>query len=254
LRDAQRVVPAAKEWRIEVPVLKPSEFTRAEALIGRAEKMTDRLRTFQQAFGAEASRLASALAMAKPVETSGRVVRVQQIEASAQHRPERSPLAGRRPGAASVGSGGLRRILVALAQRPQGLTLRQIGVRAGLSSRSGTFSTYMSRARQSGWVADRGGVTTITDVGLKALGSYEPLPEGPGLLDYWLRELGDSGAARILRAATEAYPNALSLDEVGQRADLNPRSGTFSTYLSRLRSLELIEGRGEIRASAELFS
>jgi hypothetical protein len=40
---------------------------------------------------------------------------------------------------------------------------------------------------------------------------------------------------------------------LGERADISSRSGTFSTYLSKLRGLELVEGRGELRASAELF-
>lgn len=41
-------------------------------------------------------------------------------------------------------------------------------------------------------------------------------------------------------------------EKIGRRAEFNPRSERFSTYLSRLRSLELIEGRDQGRASAEL--
>ena len=94
--------------------------------------------------------------------------------------------------------GGLRRILIALAQRP-GLTNRQ------LSSASGTFSTYLSQARSSGWLLDEGDRRFITDEGLAALGEYEPLPEGPALLDYWLRELG-GGLARLLQALAGRLP------------------------------------------------
>ena len=160
-------------------------------------------------------------------------------------------------GDSDVGNGGLRRILIALAQRQQGLTLRQIGVRAGLSSKSGTFSTYMSRGRQAGWIhgGGKGGPSVITDLGRAALGDYDPLPEGRGLYLYWLSELGESGAARILQALVEAAPNTLTSEELGERANLNPKSGTFSTYLSRLRTLELItSGRGWLKASEELFS
>lgn len=155
-----------------------------------------------------------------------------------------------------VGTGGLRRILIALAQCPRGLTLRQIGIRAGLSSRSGTFSTYMSKARQSGWVQDggQGGASTITQAGLSALGSYDPLPTGDALLDHWLRELGASGASRILSEVAKAYPKGLTLEQIGERAGMSHRSGTFSTYLSRLRTLELVSGRSEIHASADFFA
>jgi hypothetical protein len=153
---------------------------------------------------------------------------------------------------ASIGHGGLRRILVALAQRPQGLTNRQIGVRAGLSSKSGTFSTYISRGRTQGWIEGRG-VLTVTDAGLTALGSYDPLPVGPALLEHWLGELGSGGASRLLRVIAEAYPRTLTNAEAAEAAELSAKSGTFSTYLSRLRTLQLIEGRGELRASEELF-
>jgi uncharacterized protein len=159
------------------------------------------------------------------------------------------------PGSTEVGAGGLRRMLIALAQRPQGLTNRQLGVRACLSSASGTFSTYLSRGRQAGWIADVGTVRCITAAGLQALGSYEPLPTGAKLLEHWLGELGQSGAARILRALADAYPRALTNAELGDAAQISPASGTFSTYVSRLRTLELVEGgRGQLKASAELFS
>lgn len=155
-------------------------------------------------------------------------------------------------GNSDVGEGGLRRIMIALAQCPKGLSHGQIGIRASLSSKSGTFATYLSKARSNGWITGRGSVQ-ITPEGLAALGHYEPLPTGPDLLDHWLRDLGDSGAARILRVVAEAYPSALSNAEVGERANLSHQSGTFATYLSKLRSLELVTGRGEIRASDDLF-
>lgn len=88
---------------------------------------------------------------------------------------------------------------------------------------------------------------------MAALGSYEPLPEGQELLAYWLGQLGQSGAARILRALADVYPKALTRAELGEAANLSDRSGTFDTYLSRLRTLELIEGKSQIRASKELF-
>lgn len=165
--------------------------------------------------------------------------------------------AGRRCGEAiesigEIGTGGLRRILVALAQCPDGLNVRQIGVRAGLSSHSGTFGTYLARARAAGWVLGDRSLIKITDAGIRALGTYEPLPTGSDLLAYWCRELG-AGEARLLQAVAEAYPKSLTKEEAAERAGLSAGSGTFGTYLSRLRTLELIEGRSELRASGSLF-
>jgi len=153
----------------------------------------------------------------------------------------------------SIGKGGLYRILVALAQSGRGLTNRQIGLRAGLSSKSGTFSTYLSRARHNGWIVDEGGgVREITGTGIDALGPYEELPQGKALLEYWLQELG-GGASRMLQALADAYPRALSNEEIGTAAGISASSGTFSTYMSRMRGLELVTGgRGEMRMSEEL--
>ena len=184
------------------------------------------------------------------VAPAPRVHRVAMSGAQITASDVRATLTG--AGDASIGKSGLRRMLIALAQRPNGLNRRQLGVRAGMSSRSGTFDTYLSRARTNGWVDGQGDMR-ITDAGLQALGSYEPLPQGRELLRYWLNELGSSGAARILTALANAYPKSLTRVELGAEANMSDRSGTFDTYLSRLRTLELIAGRGEMKASDELF-
>lgn len=166
---------------------------------------------------------------------------------------ERPSPVGHGAGSPEVGTGGLRRILIALAQRPQGLTARQLGVRAGLSSRSGTFATYLSKGRSEGWILGSGQqALRITDAGLKALGTYEPLPTGSALREYWLGEL-DGGAMRILAGLCDAYPRSVGREDAATRAGLSAASGTFATYLSKLRTLELISGSKELKASDELF-
>lgn len=156
-------------------------------------------------------------------------------------------------GSPDVGNGGLRRILIAISQRA-GLDHRQLGLRACLSSRSGTFSTYLAKARSSGWIEERNGGFHITEAGARALGSYEALPTGSALRDYWLNELGrTSGAARMLDALCSVYPSRLTAESLGEKAQISHRSGTFSTYLSKLRGLELVHGRGDLQASSELF-
>jgi hypothetical protein len=39
-----------------------------------------------------------------------------------------------------------------------------------------------------------------------------------------------------------------------QEAGYSPSSGTWANYLSKLRTLDLIEGRGELKAQGWLFS
>lgn len=152
----------------------------------------------------------------------------------------------------SVIGGGLRRMLIALAQRPQGLTNAQLGVRAGLSSKSGTFSTYLSNGRKEGWIRDEGPLRQITEEGLAHLGDFTPLPEGRDLLEYWRGELG-GGLSRMLDALAQDYPKTLTNEELGEAAGISHKSGTFSTYLSKLRKLELVEGRsGALKMSEEM--
>lgn len=159
-------------------------------------------------------------------------------------------------GEATVGRGGLRRMLTALAQVPQGLSAAKMGIRAGMSYRSGTWDTYIGRAKKAGWIEGTSQQYTITDEGLAALGPYDPLPTGQALLDHWLREFGSGGQARILEALAHVYPKTMTREELGEAVDMSFTSGTWDTYIGRLKKLDLIEavGRGEFRASEELFS
>jgi hypothetical protein len=182
-------------------------------------------------------------------EPPARVTRPQVPPLSPQHRaPEEiiANLNGESP------TGGLRRMLVALAQRP-GLSARQLGVRAGLSSTSGSFNTYLSKGRSFGWLKGDRNRMEITADGCAVLGDYVPLPEGQALLEYWLNELGQGGAGRILKALADIYPNLMTKQELGDATGLSDKSGSFNTYLSKLRTLELIEGSNPLKASSEFF-
>lgn len=86
------------------------------------------------------------------------------------------------------------------------------------------------------------------------MGDFDPLPTSKGLLRYWLNELGNSGAARMLEALSVVYPMAVTIEELGAQVNLSHGNGSFGTNPSKLRTLELIEGRQELKASAELFA
>lgn len=240
------------EVRVEVPVLKNGQLDRTEKILARVEKWgTEAL--------AEVAELRRLILPAVAVGV-GRAVGVlpKPIAKPAPAQPRPAPQPRPTPRQATeahgeVGSGGLQRMLIALAQRANGLSAKQLGVRAGMSSSSGTFGTYLGKARAAGWIDGGRDLMRITTQGLEALGAYEPLPTGGDLLAYWLRELGDSGAARMLEAAASAYPRSLSKEQLAEASGMSASSGTFGTYLGKLRTLELIEGRGELRASEELF-
>jgi hypothetical protein len=58
----------------------------------------------------------------------------------------------------------------------------------------------------------------------------------------------------ILEALTQVYPAGLNKEEVAGRAGYEAGGGGFNNALGRLRTLELVEGRGELRASSNLFN
>lgn len=184
--------------------------------------------------------------------------RAPMAMAAAVSRPAPAPRPVRQPrevtqSNGSLGKSGLRRMLVALAQRPQGLSAKQLGTRAGISSKSGTFDTYLARGRTNGWLEGDRNRLVITEEGIQALGHYEPLPEGPELLEYWLGKLGNSGASRMLRVLAGSE-KPMTAQDLGEQAQISSQSGTFDTYLARLRSLELVVGeRNNLCASEELF-
>lgn len=160
-----------------------------------------------------------------------------------------------RDGDRSVGKGAIRQLLIALAQHPEGLNYRKLGVFSGVSTKGGSFRTYLSTLRGNGWiVGDDKTLVKITDEGVAALGTYEPLPVGRDLLDYWITYFGNGKPAHILRAIGAAWPDALTDADISERADVSTAGGSYRTYLSTLRSRDLIVdvGRGQRKLNDDL--
>jgi hypothetical protein len=156
-------------------------------------------------------------------------------------------------GDADLGSGGKRRILTALAQYPGGLSARKLSILIDMSPKGGTWRTYMAELRGKGWIDGRNDHLTITQGGAAALGSWEPLPTGDGLIQYWRQRLGESGKRAIFDVVVDAHPRAIAQESVAETTGIAIGGGTWRTYLAELRGLGLVEGRGELRASEDLF-
>jgi hypothetical protein len=139
-----------------------------------------------------------------------------------------------------------------LAQYPQGRSKAQVAVLAGYALNGGGFNNYLGALRSRGLIKGDGDRLTITDAGIEVLGSWEPLPTGSALVDYWRGRLGKAERL-ILETLTQAYPDALTKEEVAVKTGYEANGGGFNNALGRLRTLELVEGRGEIKASDNLF-
>ena len=144
-----------------------------------------------------------------------------------------------------------RKILTALAQHLGGRRKNQVALLTGYAVSGGGFNNALSALRSKGWIAGRD-VLTITEAGRAALGHWEPLPEpGAALQQHWARQLGKAERA-ILEALVQTYPRPLSKEHLGEATCYASSGGGFNNALSRLRTLGLIEGRTELRASDTL--
>lgn len=144
-----------------------------------------------------------------------------------------------------------RLVLTALAQYPSGRTKVQIAILTGYASSGGGFNNALSALRSRGWIGGHG-TLSITNAGIDALGTYDPLPSGRALLEHWLGQLSKAERG-ALEALANAYPSTMTKEEVAAAAGYEAKGGGFNNALSRLRTLELISGRGELKASDDLF-
>jgi len=145
-----------------------------------------------------------------------------------------------------------RLVLTALAQYPDGRTTNQVAILAGYAVNGGGFRNALSSLRSAGRITGSGERLMITPEGIEDLGPYEPLPHGFALLDHWMGQLSKAEKA-ALQAIVGAYPEGVPTETVASMAGYEANGGGFRNALSRLRTLELIEGRDELKASDALF-
>jgi hypothetical protein len=122
---------------------------------------------------------------------------------------------------------------------------RQLAVWTGYSIGGGGFNNPLGALRSAGLIEGSDPIA-ITSAGREAIaGQYEPLPEGPALLEHWAR-LGKAHGL-ILRELAAAYPHSISKQELADRTGYEVSGGGFNNPLGKLRTLELIEGSAELR-------
>lgn len=148
-----------------------------------------------------------------------------------------------------------RAMLIALAQHPEGLSKKKIRVHTGYAD-SGPVSSAFATLIAEGWATGDRAQLRITDLGLAALGSYEPLPLGDDLRAWLLA--GDklnTMEKALLREACAVYPDDIAKGEARQRAGYAD-SGPVSSAFAKLVGLDYLVsvGKGRVRAAEELFS
>jgi uncharacterized protein len=146
-----------------------------------------------------------------------------------------------------------RAILTAAAQRnPKQSSRAQLSLLSGYSITSSTFANALGALRTLGLIDGKGDENHITPAGLRAAGQVDPMPTGRQLVDWWISRLPKAEAA-LLRVAAEYHPRAISRERLSQESGYSLTSSSFANALGRLRSLSLIQGRGDVQATADLF-
>lgn len=259
--------PPPKERRVELPVLKDAQVRTLERTLAgfddvgkRFHQALDRAATLGDQAKSAAQEVSTALRafQAAPAARSA-LVRDQQTGATAASILERptAVMVSRR----TVGTvddhprtlpKGEHRVLTAIAQYQGGVTREQLAVLTGYKRSS--RDTYVQRLRERGHVEPAGARLVATARGDAALGhDFEPLPTGHDLLKYWLARLPE-GERRVLEIVVEAYPKAVDREVISELTGY--RRSSRDTYLQRLRARQLVVvgiGRGEVKASADLF-
>lgn len=150
----------------------------------------------------------------------------------------------------SIGGRPLRRaerlILTALVQHGDH-TKSELGILTGYAPGGGGFTNSLSSLRTKGHVRGSG-VLTITETGVQELGTVQPLPTGQALVAQWSAKLGKA-ERMILEHLTSIYPVTATKEEIAKATEYAASGGGFTNALSHLRSMELINGYGEIRAN-----
>lgn len=134
---------------------------------------------------------------------------------------------------------GAERMLAALAQwSPAGMAMGQMRAHAGMK-KSGTFTTYLSDLRRGGYIEERNGEVYATAAGLEYCKHVPSAPTSTDdVLAIWKPKLRD-GARRMLDVLVMAGGRFIDREELAEAAGMT-KSGTFTTYLSDLRTARLV--------------
>lgn len=148
-----------------------------------------------------------------------------------------------------------RAMLTALAERPEGLTLKKLRIATGYAD-SGPTSKAIRDIGANGWAVKDVELLAITHRGLAALGEFTPLPKGDDLRAMLLTGSRLNTAERkMLAVICDAWPRTLTRDEIRMQAGYKD-SGPTSAAMRKLVNLDYVidNGRAGLRADDALFS
>ncbi len=266
IRELEKQIAKRPEPTLDNAVLRGTEVRELRARITSLERVNEQLKGYADALFTGA---AHTQAVAEELADKARELRsikwpkqpkLEQLPEPSS-APVQSPAAMRpapraavppAPRSSNLGAAP-RRILIALAQNPEGITHRKAGILADVSPGGSTWRAAMALFRRDGLIVETSSDSfRISDAGLRELGEYEPLPTGDALREYWRGKMNDKRRAvfdAILAGAGAPVPAA----RIAAAAGVELGGSTWRAHLAYLRGLELVSGSAEISASEVLF-
>ncbi|UCE67365.1 MAG: DUF87 domain-containing protein [Candidatus Zixiibacteriota bacterium] len=152
-------------------------------------------------------------------------------------------------------TGGARRMLEVLASRHLMKTTKaQLATLSRLKKTSGTFGTYQSTLVSNGLIVINNGDYSITNAGFEYLGTSHIEPKTSEEIQEMWRQKLSGGALRMFDYLLQIYPEEISKEDLAVQVGLTYGTGTWGTYLSALRSNDLINENGNmLKANETLF-
>lgn len=137
---------------------------------------------------------------------------------------------------------------------PESVTPQKLSFMSGVQRKVSTFRNGISRLRSLGYIQDSAGGYVTTEAGYEAAGDVEPLPTDMADLRAMWRSNLQPAYQKLFDAVVEAYPHAITKEEIAEQSGIDQSVSTFRNGLSRLNSLELVVvNKNEVTASKELF-
>jgi len=148
-----------------------------------------------------------------------------------------------------------RAMLLVLAQKSP-CTAQQLAILSQYSLTSSGFANSLSDLRTNGFAEGGRDALRLTTQGSRIIpaGAVRSLPRRGELVDHWVAKLSKASGT-MLRALCEAWPKALTKEQLSEATGYSTTSSGFANALSTLNVLELIVkiDSGHIKASNTFF-